>query len=72
MDLFIFTNATVSLVTLVVANVVSSVEVRSNCTVHSIGVGISIPNSTVNLVAIVILVVVSVVRVGYAQTVRWI
>ena len=72
MALLIFTNATVSLVILVVAIVVSSVEVRPNCTVHSIVVGISIPNSTVDLVTIVIMVVVSVVRVGYAQTVRWI
>ena len=72
MALLIFTNATVSLVILVVAIVVSSVEVRPNCTVHSIVVGISIPNSTVDLVATVIVVVVSVVRVGYAQTVRWI
>ena len=42
-DLLIFTNATVGLVILVVAIVVSSVEVRPRCTVHSIVVGISIP-----------------------------
>ena len=71
-DLSICTNATVSLVIRVVAIVVSSVEVRSNCTVHSVVIGISIPSSTVDLVTIVIVVVVSVVRVGYAQTVRWI
>ena len=46
-DLLIFTNATVSLVILVVAIVVSSVEDRPNCTVHSIVVGISIVVDTV-------------------------
>ena len=48
-DLLILTDATVGLVILFVAIVVSSVEVRSNCTVHSIVVGISIVVDTVAL-----------------------
>ena len=48
-DLFIFTNATVSLVILVVAIVVSSVEVRPNCTVDAIVIGTSIVVGTVAL-----------------------
>ena len=48
-DLLILTNATVGLVILVVAIVVSSVEVRPRCTVDAIVIGTSIVVGTVAL-----------------------
>ena len=49
MDLLLFANATVSLVILVVAIIISSVEVRPNCTVDAIVIGTSIVVGTVAL-----------------------